>query len=85
LDVRYADDTTLITLTFEKLKLSTQKLENACQKFGLKVNAAKCKIMTAVDDQITINDERIDKVESFVFLGSTVHQIRLMISKEGLR
>ena len=31
-DVRYADDTTLISAVFEKLHLSTLELEQACQK-----------------------------------------------------
>ena len=70
-DIRYADDITLISLIFEKLKLSTQELENACAKWGLKVNAAKCKIMSPeAEDSIKINDEDVEKVENFVFLGS---------------
>ena len=34
-DVRYAYDTTLIRVIFEKLKLSSQELENACRKWGV--------------------------------------------------
>ena len=61
-DARYAYDTTLISLIFAKLKLSTQELENACKKWGIKINAAKCKIMTQSDDQITINNDAVENV-----------------------
>ena len=37
-DIRYSDDTTLISAVFEKLQLSTLELEQACQKWGLKIN-----------------------------------------------
>ncbi len=43
LDIRYADDTTLLSVFFEKLSLSTQELETACLKWGLKINSKKCK------------------------------------------
>ena len=33
-DIRYADDTTLISDVFNKLQLSTLELEQACQKCG---------------------------------------------------
>jgi hypothetical protein len=71
-DVRYADDTTLISLIFDKLKLSTEELENACKKWGMKINAAKCKLMGQGVGQITINNNAVENVEKFVFLGSVV-------------
>ena len=45
-DIRYADDTTLISAVFEKLQLSIFELEQACQKWGLKINPLKRAIMT---------------------------------------
>ena len=45
-DVRYADDTTLIAAVFEKLSISTEELINACNKWSMKVNADKCKIIS---------------------------------------
>jgi len=42
-ELRYANDTTLITTVFEKLKLSTTELETACVKWGMKINTSKCK------------------------------------------
>ena len=38
-DIRYADDSTLISAVFEKLQLSTKELEEACLKWGMKMNA----------------------------------------------
>ena len=72
MDVRYADDTTLIAAIFEKLSLSTEELENACRKWGMKVNPDKCKIISESDSNITISDKNVEKVETFVFLGSVV-------------
>ena len=40
IDIRYADDTTLLSAIFEKLHLSTSQLEKACQKWGMKINGA---------------------------------------------
>ena len=71
-DVRYADDTTLLAAVFEKLKLSTSQLEQACKKWGMKINGAKCKILSPLKDTIKIDNEEVEHVEEFVFLGSVV-------------
>ena len=72
IDIRYADDTTLLSAIFEKLHLSTSQLENACQKWGMKINGAKCKIISPSDQRIVIDGEEVEHVEEFVFLGSVV-------------
>lgn len=36
--IRYADDTTLMDLFFDKLQISTNELEKACSKWGMKMN-----------------------------------------------
>ena len=41
LDIRYADDTTLISAIFTKLQLSTEEMETALKKWGMKINADK--------------------------------------------
>ena len=73
-NIRYADGTTLMELDFEKLQTSTNKLEMACSKWGMKITNAKCKIMTKDPRDITLkfNQTPIDKVEKFVFLRSNV-------------
>ncbi|KAK3888678.1 hypothetical protein Pcinc_007291 [Petrolisthes cinctipes] len=70
LDIRYADDTTLLSVICGKLGLSTQELETACMKWGLKINNKKCKILTDGDDNIRIDGEEVQRVNEFVFLGS---------------
>ena len=37
-NIRYADDTTLIAAIFDKMKVSTKELEEACKKYGMKIN-----------------------------------------------
>ena len=32
IDIRYADDTTLVSSVFEKFKIATSELENACHE-----------------------------------------------------
>ena len=71
-NIRYADDTTLVDLVFDKLQISTNELEKACSKWGMKINPTKCKIMTADNRDITINGSPVDKVDDFVYLGSNV-------------
>ena len=50
-----SDDTILVSAIFEKLKLSTQEHVSTCQKWGLKINAAKCKVMPLEQAPIWIN------------------------------
>ena len=71
-DCRYADDTTLIAAIFEKLKLSTHELGKACSKWSMKINVKKCKVISPETDNITIEGNDIEKVESFTYLGSVV-------------
>ena len=35
IDIRYADDTTLVSAVFEKFQIATSDLENICHKWGL--------------------------------------------------
>ena len=45
-NLRYADDTTLMVGSEEKLKSLFMKMENKSEKAGLKLNIQKTKIMT---------------------------------------
>ena len=74
-NIRYADDTTLIDLIFEKLQLTTDELDKSCKKWGMKINLAKCKTMTEDPRHITINNQPLEKVRQFVFLGSNVPSV----------
>ena len=46
-DIRYANDTTIMSNVFEKLQLSTEELQAACRKWGMKINFSKCKVINA--------------------------------------
>ena len=72
MDIRYADDTTLLSVVFDKLKLSTKELEEACKKWGMKINGAKCKIISPSENEIVIDGQVVEHVPEFVFLGSLV-------------
>ena len=46
-NLRYADDTSLMTESKEKLKSLLMKVKEESEKFGLKLNIQKTKIMAA--------------------------------------
>lgn len=71
IDIRCADDTTLIAAIFEKPFLSTKELEKACNKWGMKVNPDKCKITSSSTSEVQLDGKIVEKVESFTSLGST--------------
>ena len=67
LDIRYADDTTLLSAIFDKLALTTKQLDDACRKWGMKINGSKCKIMSPNDTPITLDGNEVEHVDNFVF------------------
>ena len=71
-DIRYADDTTLVALVFDRLELSTAELQRACTKWGMKINATKTKVMTSENNILELDGEELDVVNDFRFLGSIV-------------
>ena len=83
-NLRYADDTTLMTESEEKLKSLLVKVKEESEKVGLKLNIQKTKIMTS--GPITsweIDGERVETVSDFIFWGSKItadgdcsHEIR---------
>jgi len=72
MDLKYAGDTTFIAAIFELLQISTTQLEKACKRLEMKVNANKCKILTENVGNVQLDGESLEKVDSFVFLGSQV-------------
>ena len=66
---RYADDTTLMAESEEELKSLLMKVKES-EKFGLKLNTQKTKIMAS--GPITswdIDGETVETVSGFIFLG----------------
>ena len=69
-NLRYADDTTLMTESEEELKCLLMKVKEESEKAGLKLNIQEMKIMTS--GPITswqINGETMETVTDFIFLG----------------
>ena len=83
-NLRYADDTTLMAESEEELKSLLMKVKEESEKFGLKINIQKTKIMPS--GPITswqIDGETVETVRDFIFWGSKItadgdhsHEIR---------
>ena len=72
-NLRYADDTTLMAESEEKLKSLLMKVKEENEKVGLKLNIQKMKIMAS--SPITsweIDGEIVETVSNFIFLGSKI-------------
>ena len=72
-NLRYADDTTLMTESEEELKSLLMKVKEESGKVGLKLNIQKTKIMPS--GPITswqIDGETVEIVADFIFLGSKI-------------
>ena len=72
-NLRYADNTTLMAESEEKLKSLLMKLKEESEKVGLKLSIQKTKIMAS--GPITsweIDGETVETVSDFIFLGSKI-------------
>ena len=70
-NLRYADDTTLMAESEEKLKSLLMKVKEESEKVGLKLNIQKTKIMAS--SSITswqIDRATMETVSDFIFVGS---------------
>ena len=70
---RYADDTILMAETEEELKSLLKKVKEESEKFGLKLNIQKTKIMTSGSIiSWQIDGETVETVTDFIFGGSKI-------------
>ena len=72
-NLRYADDSTLMTESEEELKSLLMKVKEESEKAGLKHNIPKTKVMAS--SSITswqIDGESMETVRDFIFLGSRI-------------
>ena len=86
-NLRYADDRTLMAESEEELKSLLMKMKEESEKFGLKLNIQKTKIMAS--GPITswkIDGETAETVADFIFLGSKItadgdcsHEIKICL------
>ena len=71
-NLRYADDTTLMTES-EELQSLLMKVKEESEKVGLKLNIHKTKIMaTSPITSWQIDGETVETVTEFIFLGSKI-------------
>ena len=90
-NLRYADDTTLMAESEEELKSFLMKMKEESEKFGLKLNIKKTKIMAS--GPITswqIDGHTVETVSDFILLGSKItadgdcsHEIKRRLPLEG--
>ena len=72
-NLRYADDTTLMAESKEKLKSLLMKVKEESENIGLKLNIQKTKIMAS--GPITsrqIDGQTMETVREFIFWGSKI-------------
>ena len=72
-NLRFADDTTLMAESEEKLKSLSMKVKKENEKAGLKLNIQKMEIMAS--GPITsweIDGETVETVSDFILLGSKI-------------
>ena len=71
INLRYADDTTLMAESEEELKSFLMKVQVESEKVGLKLNIQKTKIMASgPTTSWEIDGETVETVSDFIFLGS---------------
>ena len=81
-NLRYANDTTLMTESEEELKSLLMQVKEESEKVGLKLNIQKTKIMAS--SPITswqIHGETVETVSDFIFLGSKSLQMVIAAMK----
>ena len=72
-NLRYVDDTTLTGKSEKELKSLLMRVKDESEKAGLKLNIQKMKIMASgLIASRQINEEKVETVEDFIFLGSKI-------------
>ena len=79
--LRYADDTTLMTESEEKLKSLLMNVKEESQKVGLKLNQETKIIASGPITSCQIDGETVETVADFIFLGSNITQMVIAAMK----
>ena len=75
-NLRYADDTTLVAESKEKLKYLLKKVKEESEKVGLKLNIQKTKIMASgPTTSWQIDGETMETEANFIFLAPKSLQV----------
>ena len=72
-NLRYADDTTLVTKSEEEIKSLLMKVKEECEKAGLKLNSQKTKIMASSPITSWQIDRNSGNGDRLYFLGLQNH------------
>ena len=67
---RYADDTTLMAESEEELKSFLMNVKKESEKAGFQLNIQKAKMKSSPITRWQIEEEKIETVTDFIFLGS---------------
>lgn len=70
--LRYADDIVIIAATSEELQDMLIQLHQESRKVGLKMNMTKTKIMSDEDNPVVIENQTIENVSEYIYLGHTI-------------
>lgn len=80
-NMRYADDTVLLTSNLRDIQHLLEKLNDRCNEYGLKRNFNKTKLMVvtkSLQNQVNINltvaNTRIENVQTYKYLGTWIEQ-----------
>ena len=72
-NLRYADDTTLMAESEEEFKSLLMKVKVESEKFGLRLNIQKSKLMASgLITSLEIDGETVETVSDFIFWGSKI-------------
>ena len=86
INLRYADDTTLMAESEEELKSLSMKVKEESEKVGLKLNIQKTKIVTS--GPITsweIDGETMETVRDFIFFFWTPKSLQMVTAALKLK
>ena len=74
-NLRFADDVALLNETTKQMEKHMNNLNSESMKVGLKIHKGKTKYMTnhADSEDILIDQQKIEKVTEFKYLGQTTH------------
>ena len=76
-DLDFADDICLLSNTSSKMQTKLNKIAEVSSKVGLKINTKKTKFITVNGNgnpEIQINNQSIEKVDKFCYLGSAISE-----------
>ena len=84
-NLRYADDTTLMTESEEELKSLLMKVKEESEKVGLKLNIQKTKIMASgLITSWETDGETVETVSDFI-LGGSKNQLQMVTAAMKLK